>query len=346
MAATSRSASMRRQQWDGGRDFGDRPREGYPGKELDKIFEKFYRRGKADGRRPGAGLGLAIAKGFVEAMGGAIKAESPAQRRRGTRIVLRFPVDSPHRLRRGIRMNAGRILVVDDEPQIQRFLKPALSAAGYEVIEATTGAEALKATATSVPDIVILDLGLPDMDGKEVIARIRAWSEIPVIILSARDRESEKIAALDLGADDYIEKPFGIGELTARIRTALRHRIKTGRRRNRCQRRWLGDRYGSPIGLARRRCAETDAEGVRPAHPACPPRGPCCHAQDLVDGGMGAGTWRRPALSARLHRSAAQQDRARCNEPANSSHGTRCRLSLCHRLRPDHPRGPRGSSPC
>ncbi len=123
-------------------------------------------------------------------------------------------------------MNAGRILVVDDEPQIQRFLKPALSAAGYEVIEATTGAEALKATATSVPDIVILDLGLPDMDGKEVIARIRAWSEIPVIILSARDRESEKIAALDLGADDYIEKPFGIGELTARIRTALRHRIK------------------------------------------------------------------------------------------------------------------------
>ena len=115
---------------------------------------------------------------------------------------------------------------MDDEPQIQRFLKPALSAAGYEVIEATTGAEALKATATSVPDIVILDLGLPDMDGKEVIARIRAWSEIPVIILSARDRESEKIAALDLGADDYIEKPFGIGELTARIRTALRHRIK------------------------------------------------------------------------------------------------------------------------
>jgi two-component system KDP operon response regulator KdpE len=121
-------------------------------------------------------------------------------------------------------MNQSRILVVDDEPQIQRFLKPSLTAAGYEVVEAGTGAEALKAVATQAPDLVILDLGLPDMDGKEVIANLRGWSDIPIVILSARDRESEKIAALDLGADDYVEKPFGIGELTARIRTALRHR--------------------------------------------------------------------------------------------------------------------------
>lgn len=121
----------------------------------------------------------------------------------------------------------GRILVVDDEPQIQRFLKPALAAAGYEVVEAATGAEAIKAVATSAPDLVILDLGLPDMDGKDVIASLRGWSDIPIVILSARDRESEKIAALDLGADDYVEKPFGIGELTARVRTALRHRGKT-----------------------------------------------------------------------------------------------------------------------
>ncbi|HEV7323271.1 MAG TPA: response regulator [Ensifer sp.] len=123
-------------------------------------------------------------------------------------------------------MSVERILVVDDEPQIQRFLKPALSAAGYDVLEAMTGAEALKAAATTAPDLVILDLGLPDMDGKEVIANLRGWSQVPIIILSARDRESEKIAALDLGADDYIEKPFGIGELTARIRTALRHRVQ------------------------------------------------------------------------------------------------------------------------
>ncbi len=121
-------------------------------------------------------------------------------------------------------MNQSRILIVDDEPQIQRFLKPSLTAAGYEVVEAGTGAEALKAVATQAPDLVILDLGLPDMDGKEVIASLRGWSDIPIVILSARDRESEKIAALDLGADDYVEKPFGIGELTARIRTALRHR--------------------------------------------------------------------------------------------------------------------------
>ncbi|KEQ09344.1 MULTISPECIES: response regulator [Pseudorhizobium] len=121
-------------------------------------------------------------------------------------------------------MTVSRILVVDDEPQIQRFLKPSLTAAGYEVIEALTGADALKAVATQAPDLVILDLGLPDMDGKDVIASLRGWSEVPIVILSARDRESEKIAALDLGADDYVEKPFGIGELTARIRNALRHR--------------------------------------------------------------------------------------------------------------------------
>lgn len=119
-----------------------------------------------------------------------------------------------------------RILVVDDEPRIRRFLRLALEAAGYDVVEATTGAEALKAAVTAAPALVILDLGLPDMDGKDVISRLRAWSQVPIIILSARDNETEKIAALDLGADDYVEKPFGIGELTARMRSALRHRVK------------------------------------------------------------------------------------------------------------------------
>ncbi|MCF1480557.1 MULTISPECIES: response regulator [Rhizobium/Agrobacterium group] len=121
-------------------------------------------------------------------------------------------------------MKGQRILVVDDEPQILRFLRPALAAAGYEVIEADTGKQALAMVATAVPDLLILDLGLPDMDGKEVIAQLRHWNPIPIIVLSARDREVEKIAALDLGADDYLEKPFGIGELTARIRVALRHK--------------------------------------------------------------------------------------------------------------------------
>lgn len=123
-------------------------------------------------------------------------------------------------------MSRERILVVDDEPQIQRFLRPALEAAGYDVVEAATGAEALRAVVTAAPALVILDLGLPDLDGKEVIARLRGWSQVPIVILSARDQETEKIAALDLGADDYVEKPFSIGELTARMRTALRHRVR------------------------------------------------------------------------------------------------------------------------
>jgi two-component system KDP operon response regulator KdpE len=121
-------------------------------------------------------------------------------------------------------MKGHRVLIVDDEPQIQRFLNVALTAAGYEVLTAETGAQALRQTATGAPDLIVLDLGLPDRDGKDVLRDIRQFSQIPVIILSARDRESEKIEALDLGADDYVEKPFGIGELTARLRTALRHK--------------------------------------------------------------------------------------------------------------------------
>jgi two-component system, OmpR family, KDP operon response regulator KdpE len=120
-------------------------------------------------------------------------------------------------------MKSPRVLVVDDEPQIQRFLTVALNAAGFQVQTAETGAHALRLAATAAPDVILLDLGLPDRDGKDVLRDIRQFSTTPVIVLSARDREAEKIAALDLGADDYVEKPFGIGELTARLRTALRH---------------------------------------------------------------------------------------------------------------------------
>lgn len=120
-------------------------------------------------------------------------------------------------------MSSARILVVDDEPQILRFLRPSLSAAGYNVITASNGTEALKLTADTAPDAILLDLGLPDIDGKDVIRRIRRWSQVPIIVVSARDRETEKIAALDFGADDYVDKPFAIGELLARLRAALRH---------------------------------------------------------------------------------------------------------------------------
>ena len=121
-------------------------------------------------------------------------------------------------------MISGRILLVDDEPQIHRFLAPALIAADYEPLRAERGDDALRQTASAAPDLVLLDLGLPDIDGQEVLRRLRTFSDVPVIILSARDQEAQKIAALDSGADDYVEKPFALGELLARIRTALRRK--------------------------------------------------------------------------------------------------------------------------
>jgi two-component system, OmpR family, KDP operon response regulator KdpE len=117
------------------------------------------------------------------------------------------------------------VLVVDDEPQIHRFLGPALEAAGYAPLRAETAREGLRLAAARGPACVLLDLGLPDMDGKEVLARLRAFSSVPVIIISARDREAEKVAALDAGADDYVEKPFGVAELLARLRAATRRAL-------------------------------------------------------------------------------------------------------------------------
>ncbi|TSJ61641.1 response regulator [Starkeya sp. 3C] len=123
-------------------------------------------------------------------------------------------------------MSGISVLVVDDEPAIHRFMAPALAANGYEAMRADTGTQALSLAVNRRPDIIVLDLGLPDMDGKEVLRRLREWSDVPVVVLSARDREIEKIEALDLGADDFVNKPFGIGELMARLRAALRHRMQ------------------------------------------------------------------------------------------------------------------------
>lgn len=114
------------------------------------------------------------------------------------------------------------VLIIDDELQIQRFLRHSLTAAGYELVHAETAAAGLRAFADSQPDIIVLDLGLPDLDGKSVIGQIRQTARTPIIVLSARDQEAEKIAALDLGADDFVAKPFGIGELLARMRVCLR----------------------------------------------------------------------------------------------------------------------------
>jgi two-component system KDP operon response regulator KdpE len=117
----------------------------------------------------------------------------------------------------------SRVMIVDDEGPILRVLKPSLAAAGYEVDEADTGREALARVGQRIPDVIVLDLGLPDMDGKDVILALRKWTQVPIIVLSAREAESERIAALDMGADDYVVKPFHTGELLARVRAALRH---------------------------------------------------------------------------------------------------------------------------
>lgn len=118
----------------------------------------------------------------------------------------------------------GLILLIEDEPQMRRFLRVTLQSHGYRLVEAATGQEGLMQATTRNPDVVLLDLGLPDLDGLEVTQRLREWSVVPIIVLSAREQEQDKIKALDAGADDYLTKPFGAGELLARIRVALRHR--------------------------------------------------------------------------------------------------------------------------
>jgi len=120
------------------------------------------------------------------------------------------------------------ILVVEDEPEIRRFLRTSLGAEGYRVVEAESGVQGVTDAGTHKPDLAIVDLGLPDLDGVEVIRRIRAWSPMPIIVLSARAREQAKVDALDAGADDYVTKPFGVGELLARLRVALRHAARSG----------------------------------------------------------------------------------------------------------------------
>jgi len=145
------------------------------------------------------------------------------------------------------------VLVIEDEPPIRRFLRPTLASQGYRLVEAETGEDGVLQAATRQPDLVILDLGLPDLDGLQVIRRLREWTAVPIIVLSARGAESDKVAALDAGADDYVAKPFAVGELLARTRVALRHaalarepgesmfelgslRVDLGRRRV-----WLGE---------------------------------------------------------------------------------------------------------
>jgi two-component system KDP operon response regulator KdpE len=123
-------------------------------------------------------------------------------------------------------MEGGLVLVIDDEMQIRRFLRISLEASGYHVIEAETGEAGITQAAAVNPDVIVLDLGLPDMDGLEFVKRIREWSKIPIIVLTVKDSEKDKVALLDSGADDYLTKPFSVNELKARIRVSFRHKRK------------------------------------------------------------------------------------------------------------------------
>jgi two-component system, OmpR family, KDP operon response regulator KdpE len=123
-------------------------------------------------------------------------------------------------------LKSKRILIVDDEPQIRKFLRISLTAQGYDVVEAPRGEDGISKCATAQPNLVILDLGLPDLDGSQVIDRIREWSDVPIIVLSVRTKDVEKVRALDSGANDYVTKPFSIEELLARIRAALRAKLQ------------------------------------------------------------------------------------------------------------------------
>jgi two-component system KDP operon response regulator KdpE len=125
--------------------------------------------------------------------------------------------------------NRPRVLIIEDEKPIRTFLRASLDGEGHDIVEAETGREGLAQAAMWVPELVILDLGLPDMDGLQVIRELREWSQVPILILSAREQERDKVSALDAGADDYLTKPFGIRELLARVRVALRHAAQLGK---------------------------------------------------------------------------------------------------------------------
>ena len=187
---------------------------GIPAAERERVFQPFQRTGDSTrSRGAGVGLGLAVARGFTRAMGGDLVVDDTPGG--GTTMVLDLAVP-------GDRRTHGRVLVVDDEPPILRALGTNLRARDYTVDLAATGEEALALAAHHRPDAVILDLGLPGISGIEVVEGLRGWSSVPIIILSARGAEHDKVAALDAGADDYVTKPFGMDELLARLRAALR----------------------------------------------------------------------------------------------------------------------------
>ena len=193
------------------------------------IFDKFYR-GRGGDTKGGTGLGLAVCRGFVEAMGGSVEVIS-REDREGSIFRISSPCRSwstsrPSPPMPPVASAPATVLVIDDEASIRRFLRSTLAAQGYATTEAASAAEGLRSIRHQRPDLVLLDLGLPDRDGMELVPEIRQLVDAPVIVLTVRDAEASKVRALDLGADDYVTKPFSVPELLARMRAALRHRVQ------------------------------------------------------------------------------------------------------------------------
>ncbi len=246
---------------------------GIPEDERARIFDMFYSVSRGDRGGQGTGLGLAICRGMIGAHGG---------RRRG---FAQYGWWHDHSHLAALAATAGRppmnptaprVLVIDDEAQIRRFLDIGLRAEGYQVFLATTGEEGLGLAATQSPDLVILDIGLPDREGHDVLRELRQWSQVPVLMLSVRDAEAEKVKSLDSGANDYVTKPFGIQELMARSAGAPPAGCEGGTvgGAGAIRRRHVVDRSRSTGGDPRRAGRRPHAQGVRGAVLARPPSWP------------------------------------------------------------------------
>jgi DNA-binding response OmpR family regulator len=198
---------------------------GIPAADRDAVFTAFQRLGDTD-NTTGVGLGLALSRGLIEAMGGTL-VRHPRRRAHHDPVPGRRGAGGPAGAG-GTGRRMTRVLVVDDEPQIVRALRINLRVRQYDVTTAANGAQALAEAARHPPDVVILDLGLPDLDGVEVIAGLRGWTSAPIIVLSGRADSTDKVQALDAGADDYVTKPFAMDELLARIRAVSRRGTADG----------------------------------------------------------------------------------------------------------------------
>ena len=210
------------------------------------------------------------------------------------------------------------VLIIDDEAQIRQFVRAGMELGGYRVSEAANGNDALREITLHPIDLVILDLALPDIDGSELLERIRAWTGVPVIILSVRAGEAEKVKLLELGADDYVVKPFFMSELLARAKVVLRRQSerKDGESALRLDR--LVIDFAARTVDARRQAPQSDAEGIPPASGAGPAPRQGHHAPEPAQERVGPGPRQQYAISANLRAQAAPEDRGR-SEPARRS---------------------------